>query len=68
MVKTASGRFETIEARYRSPGDDKASSLYFAPSLGYLPVMIVYSEDGKVKSRAQLTDYRIAGPDALGSN
>jgi hypothetical protein len=60
-VETDSGRFDTIEVRYSSPGDEKASSLYFAPSLEFLPVMIVYSEDGKVKSRAQLTDYRIDG-------
>lgn len=61
MVKTDSGRFDTIEVRYSSPGDEKASSLYFAPSLEFLPVLIVYSEDGKIKSRAQLTDYRIKG-------
>jgi hypothetical protein len=63
-VKTTSGRFDTIEVRYSSPGDEKSSSLYFAPSLEFLPVMIVYREDGKAKSRAQLTDYRIEGFDA----
>lgn len=60
-VKTTAGRFDTIEVRYSSPGDDKSSSLYFAPALEFLPVMIVYSEDGKAKSRAQLTDYRVEG-------
>lgn len=64
FVKTSSGQFDTIEVRYRSPGDEKASSLYFAPSLEFLPVMIVYSENGKAKSRAELTDYRIEGFDA----
>ena len=61
LVKTKSGTFDTIEVRYSSPGDEKNSSLYFAPSLEFLPVMIVYGENGKVKSRAHLTDYRIAG-------
>lgn len=60
-VKTASGRFDTIEVRYSSPGEDKSSSLYFAPSLEYLPVVIVYREQGKAKSRARLIDYRIEG-------
>ena len=63
VVETPSGRFDAIEVRYSSPGDDKSSSLYFAPSLGFLPVMIVYNEDGKAKSRAQLIGYRIEGID-----
>lgn len=58
-VKTKSGTFDTVEARYSSTDGDKGTSLYFAPSLSYLPVMIEYREDGKVKSRAQLTEYRI---------
>ncbi len=58
-VRTKSGTFDTVEARYSSKDSDKGSSLYFAPSLSYLPVMIVYREGGKVKSRAQLTEYRI---------
>ena len=58
-VRTKSGTFDTIEARYSPTDSEKGSSLYFAPSLSYLPVMIVYREDDKVKSRAQLTGYRI---------
>lgn len=61
IVETSSGTFETIEVHYSSPGDEKGSSLYFAPSLEFLPVMIVYSENGDAKSRAQLTHYRIEG-------
>ena len=61
VVRTTSGRFDTVEVRYTSPGDEKGTSLYFAPSLEFLPVMIVYSENGKEKSRAQLSDYRIGG-------
>ena len=58
-VKTPSGRFDTIEIRYASADNAKSWSLYCAASLDYLPVMIVFRESGKVKSRAQLTDYRI---------
>lgn len=59
VSKTKSGTFDTVEVRYSSKDSDKSSSLYFAPSLSYLPVMIVYREGGKVKSRAQLSEYRI---------
>lgn len=63
VVKTASGRFDTVEVRYSSPGDEKGSSVYFAPSLEFLPVMFVYSENGKAKSRAQLVAWRVEGID-----
>jgi hypothetical protein len=59
VAKTKSGTFDTVEVRYSSNDSDKSSSLFFAPSLSYLPVVIEYREGGKVKSRAQLTDYRI---------
>ncbi|NNF40682.1 MAG: DUF3108 domain-containing protein [Woeseiaceae bacterium] len=61
-VNTPAGEFETVEVRYSSPGDDKEWSLHCAPSLDYLPVMIVFSENGKVKSRAALKDYAFAEP------
>ena len=59
VAKTKAGTFDTVEVRYLSPDSDKGSSLYLAPSLSHLPVMIVYREGGKVKSRAQLTEYRM---------
>ncbi len=55
---TPLGNFDTVEIRYSSPGTDKSWSLHFAPALEHHPVMLVYREGGKVKSRAQLTDYR----------
>jgi len=63
IVKTPSGRFDTIEIRYASADNAKSWSLYCATSLDYLPVMIVYREGDKTKSRAQLTDYRIDNSD-----
>ncbi len=62
-IKTPSGRFETVEIRYTSADGVKSWSLYCAASLNYLPVMIVYREGDKTKSRALLTDYRIDGSD-----
>lgn len=62
-VKTPSGIFETVEIRYASADNKKSWSLYCSASLDYLPVMIVFRDKGKVKSRAQLTSYRIGIPD-----
>ena len=62
-VDTPSGRFSTVEIRYASLEDEKSWSLYCAPSLNYMPVMIVYREEGKTKSRAELTEYRIGNTD-----
>ena len=58
-VETPLGKFNTVEIRYSSPGDDRSWSLHFAPALEYHPVMLVYRKGDKVKSRAQLTDYRV---------
>lgn len=58
-VETPLGEFNTVEIRYSSADDDRSWSLHFAPALDYHPVMIVYRKGGKVKSRAQLTDYRV---------
>lgn len=61
IVRTASGKYDTIEVRYTSADGDKGSSLYFAPSLSYLPVMVAYREEDNVKSHAQLDEYKIKG-------
>ncbi|MGB5258146.1 MAG: DUF3108 domain-containing protein [Woeseiaceae bacterium] len=59
LVETPAGDFETIQVRYASDAKSKSWSLYCAPSLDYLPVLIVYREKGKTKSRAELTDFLI---------
>jgi hypothetical protein len=58
-VKTPAGDFDTVEVRYGRADDSKSWSLHCAPQLNYLPVMIVFRDDGKIKSRAVLTDYSI---------
>lgn len=50
--------FDTVEVRYASADNKKSWSLHCAASLNFLPVMIVFREEDKVKSRAELTDYR----------
>lgn len=58
-VETPSGHFDTVVVRYASSDNKKSWSLHCAASLNYLPVMIIFREEGKIKSRAELTDYRI---------
>ncbi len=58
-VKTPYGTFETVEIRYASTEKDRSWSLHCAPDLNFAPVLIVFREGGKTKSRAQLTDYRM---------
>lgn len=58
MVETPSGRFSAVEIRYASNDKEKSWSLFCSESLDYMPVLIVYRERGKIKSRAELTDYR----------
>jgi hypothetical protein len=62
-AKTPLGNFDTVEIRYSSSGSAKSWSLHCAPTLGYLPVMLIYREGGKIKSRALLTGYLIDDPD-----
>ena len=65
LVKTKIGNFETTEIRYSSAKKNKSWSLYCSEALDYAPVMIIYREDGDIKSKAQLIEYRsLEGDDA----
>jgi hypothetical protein len=57
FVETPYGDFETVEVRYSSAESNKSWSLHCAAALDYVPVMIIFREDGKTKSRAELTEY-----------
>ena len=59
FVSLPKGDLETVEVRYAAADKDREWSLHFAPSLDYLPVLLAYREGGKVKSRAELTTYRL---------
>jgi len=59
FAETPSGDFETVEVRYASADNKRSWSLHCATALNYLPVMIVFRREGKTKSRAVLTEYRI---------
>jgi hypothetical protein len=62
QVKTVSGNYEAVEARYAERDDDKSTSIFFAPALEWLPVTIVYREGGRDKSRATLKRYSLFNP------
>ncbi len=59
VARTPSGDFETVEVRYAYKEKKKSWSVHYAVALDYLPVMIVYGENGKIKSRAVLTEYQV---------
>lgn len=61
LVRTKLGDFETTEIRYSSEKKNKGWSLYCSEALDYAPVMIIYREDGEIKSKAQLIEYRPLG-------
>lgn len=61
FIELPAGDFEAVEVRYATADDDREWSLYIAPSLDFLPVLLAYTEHGKVKSRAELTTYRLQG-------
>lgn len=58
-VKTRAGTFDTVEVSYSSTDKDRRWSIHFASNFGYMPVMLVFYEDGQLKSRAQLTEFAI---------
>ncbi len=52
------GDFDTVEIQYTSSRKNKSWSLLCASAIGFVPVKIVFREDGDVKSRAELIGFR----------
>ena len=63
-VSTPIGDFDTVEIRYTSTRKSRSWSLHCAAALDYVPVMIVYREDGRTKSTAKLKELRLTGNDS----
>jgi len=57
-IKVPMGSFDAVGIQHQSAGSKRITTLWCAPELGYLPVLIEQSRKGKVNVRAQLTDYR----------
>jgi len=56
-IETSAGRFEAVGIQHQKEGSSRTTTLWCAPELDYLPVIIEQHRKGKVKFRATLTSY-----------
>ena len=56
-IKTGAGTFNTIGIRHQAQNSSRATTLWIAMDLGYLPVMIERHRKGKLQMRAELQKY-----------
>ena len=56
-VKTKAGKYEVVGVRHQKEGSSRITTLWCAPELGYLPVIIEQHRKGKLNFRATLTNY-----------
>ena len=56
-VKTKAGDFEVVGIQHQREGSSRVMTLWCAPELGYLPVVIEQHRKKKLKFRATLTKY-----------
>ena len=56
-VKTRAGKFDVIGISHQRKGSSRVTTMWCAPELGYLPVIIEQHRKGKLNFRATLTSY-----------
>ena len=56
-VKTRAGKFDVIGISHQRKGSSRVTTVWWAPELGYLPVVIEQHRKGKLNFRATLTSY-----------
>jgi hypothetical protein len=56
-VKTKAGTYETVGIQHQKEGSSRVMTLWCAPELDYLPVLIEQHRKDKLKFRATLTSY-----------
>ncbi len=56
-IETRAGTFEAIGIRHQAQNSSRATTLWIAAELGYLPVMIERHRKGKLQMRAKLVSY-----------
>ncbi len=56
-VRTKAGEFEVIGISHQREGSSRVTTMWFAPELDYLPVIIEQHRKGKLNFRATLTSY-----------
>ncbi len=61
VMEVGAGEFEVVGIRHRSEGSNRTTTLWCAPALGFLPVVIEQQRDGKRQMRASLERYQLFG-------
>ena len=56
-VKTKAGHFEVVGIEHQKEGSSRTTTMWCAPELDYLPVVIEQHRKGKLNFRASLTSY-----------
>jgi hypothetical protein len=56
-VDVPAGRYDVIGVRHQAEGSKRATTLWCAEALGYLPVIIEQTRKGKLRVRAVLVEY-----------
>ena len=56
-VKTGAGQFEVVGIQHQKEGSSRITTMWCAPELDYLPVVIEQHRDGKLRFRATLSSY-----------
>lgn len=56
-VETSAGSFDVVGIQHQKEGSSQVTTLWCAPELDYLPVIIEQHRDGKLKFRATLNEY-----------
>ncbi len=56
-VKTKAGRYDVVGIEHQKEGSSRTTTLWCAPDLDYLPVIIEQHRKGKLNFRATLTSY-----------
>lgn len=56
-VKTQAGQFDVVGIEHQKEGSSRTTTLWCAPELDYLPVVIEQHRKGKLNFRASLTEY-----------
>ena len=60
-VDTPAGRFNVVGVRHQAEGSKRATTLWCAEELGYLPVVIEQYRKGELRARAVLVEHRPGG-------
>jgi hypothetical protein len=56
-IKTKAGSYEVVGIQHQKEGSSRVTTLWCAPALGYLPVVIEQHRKKKLNFRATLTEY-----------